>query len=86
MADRTPDSRESNEKPRDPLFVGADAAMRRAALVARRRALETTGSYPISKDGKIVYVTTLEGFSEEELAAAEEPDRPTIASSKVTTG
>ena len=86
MADRTPDSRESNEKPRDPLFVGADAAMRRAALVARRRALETTGSYPISKDGKIVYVTTLEGFSEEELAAAEQPGRPTIASSKVTTG
>ena len=75
-----------SKKQRDPFFVGVEAALRRAATVAHRRAIETSGSVPISKDGKIVYVTTLEGFSEEELAAAEEPDRPTIASSKVTTG
>ena len=32
-------------------------AMRRAAVKARRRAIETTGSVPTWRDGKIVYDT-----------------------------
>ena len=38
-------------------FAGMDAAMRRAALKARKRAIETTGSVPTWRDGKIVYET-----------------------------
>ena len=45
---------ESTKKPRDPDFVGAEAAMRRAAELARRRAIETSGSVAVFKDGKIV--------------------------------
>ncbi|VAW75184.1 hypothetical protein MNBD_GAMMA15-1967 [hydrothermal vent metagenome] len=41
-------------KPRDPDFVGADAAMHRAAKRARRRAEETSGSVAVYKDGRIV--------------------------------
>ncbi len=41
-------------KPRDPDFVGAEAAMHRAAKRARRRAGETSGSVVVYKDGKIV--------------------------------
>ena len=36
---------------------GVDAAMKRAAIEARRRAIETTGSVPTWRDGKIVYDT-----------------------------
>lgn len=46
-------------KPRDPDMVGAEAAIVRAAIKARRRALATTGSYPVSRNGEIVYVTEL---------------------------
>lgn len=38
-------------------FEGIDAAMRRAAKEARKRAIETTGSVPTWRDGKIVYDT-----------------------------
>lgn len=38
-------------------FVGAEAALRRAAVKARKRAIETTGSVPVWKDGEIVYQT-----------------------------
>lgn len=38
-------------------FAGMDAAMRRAAKEARKRAIETTGSVPTWRDGKIVYDT-----------------------------
>ena len=38
-------------------FVGAEAALRRAAVEARKRAIETTGSVPVWKDGEIVYET-----------------------------
>ena len=44
-------------QPRDPDFVAAEAALDRAAKKARRRAIETTGSFPVFKDGKIVYYT-----------------------------
>ena len=38
-------------------FKGAEAALRRAAVKARKRAIETTGSVPTWRDGKIVYDT-----------------------------
>ena len=38
-------------------FIGAEAALRRAAKEARKRAIETTGSVPTWRDGKIVYDT-----------------------------
>ena len=37
--------------------LAALAALRRAAVKARRRAIETTGSVPTWRDGKIVYET-----------------------------
>jgi hypothetical protein len=47
-------TQKSNPKPRDPDFAGAEAALRRAAERARRRAAETTGTVVIYRDGKIV--------------------------------
>ena len=37
--------------------LAALAALRRAAVKARRRAIETTGSVPTWRDGNIVYET-----------------------------
>ena len=45
------------EKERAAYNAGMDAAMRRAAVKARQRAIETTGSVPTWRDGKIVYET-----------------------------
>ena len=47
-------NQKSNPKPRDPDFAGAEAALRRAAERARRRAAETTGTVVIYRDGEIV--------------------------------
>ena len=44
------------ERP-SPDSIAAEAAMRRAAIKARRRAIETTGSVAVYRDGKIVYET-----------------------------
>ncbi len=52
-------------KQRDPDMVGAEAAMLRAAIKARKRALATTGSYPMFKDGQIVYMTDMGELGEE---------------------
>ena len=49
-----------------PGFIGAEAALRRAAIKAQRRAIETSGSYAIYKDGKIVHVTEVPGLYEDE--------------------
>ena len=38
-------------------FIGVEATLRRAAKRTRRRAIETTGSVPTWRDGKIVYDT-----------------------------
>ena len=43
------------KKPRDPDFVGAEAALRRAAKKARRRAFQTTGKVAVFIDGKVVW-------------------------------
>ena len=37
--------------------IGAEAALRRAAIKARKRAIETTGYVATWRDGKIVYET-----------------------------
>jgi hypothetical protein len=39
---------------RDPDFIGAEAALRRAAIRARREALKTCGYVVLWRDGKIV--------------------------------
>ena len=41
----------------DQEFIRADTAMRRAAFVAQKRAVATTGSYEVWKDGKLVICT-----------------------------
>ncbi|MYD50127.1 MAG: hypothetical protein F4W93_01420 [Dehalococcoidia bacterium] len=53
-------------RPRDQDFVGAEAAMRRASFIARRRAIETSGSYAVYRDGKIVHVTEIPGLYDDE--------------------
>lgn len=47
-------------------LVGAEAALKRAAIKARRRAIETSGSVAIFEDGKIVHVTEVPDLYEEE--------------------
>ncbi len=54
------------ERPRHPDFVGAEAALKRAAIKARRRAIEVSGSVAIYRDGKIVHVTEVPDLYEEE--------------------
>ena len=49
--------KKATKRPRSERFIGAEAALRRAAVKARRRAIETTGSVPTWKNGKIVYET-----------------------------
>ena len=48
---------ESQKRERPELLIGAEAALRRAAIKARKRAIENTGSVAVWKDGKIVYET-----------------------------
>lgn len=53
----TPEDQEKQDpgkELRDPDMVGAEAALRRAAVVARRRAIATTGWVAVFKDGKII--------------------------------
>ena len=42
-------------EPRDTDFNGALAALQRAAVKARQRAFDTTGSVAIVKDGRVVW-------------------------------
>lgn len=51
---------------RHPDFVGAEAALKRAAMKARRRAIETSGSVAIYRDGKIVHVKEVPGLYDDE--------------------
>jgi hypothetical protein len=44
--------------------AGVEAAMRRIANVARRRAIQASGSVVIYKDGKIIHEKTGAGTSE----------------------
>ena len=54
-----------NRKPNDDDF-GALAALRRAGFKAQRDAIATVGSFPIWKDGKVVYVTEVQVPESEE--------------------
>ncbi|MDE0109179.1 MAG: hypothetical protein OXN96_15290 [Bryobacterales bacterium] len=56
MRPRKPDPAKLPERSRDPDFVGAEAALRRAAERARRRAAECGTAIAIFKDGKVVWV------------------------------
>ena len=58
MKDKSREERQiPSEVERAKYWAGVDAAMRRAAIKARRRAIETTGSVPTWRDGKLVYDT-----------------------------
>lgn len=56
MKSRKPDNPMPETPVRDPDFAGAEAAMRRAAESARRRATDSGGSFALFKDGKIIWV------------------------------
>ncbi len=47
-------------------FIGAEAALKRAGIKARRRAIETSGSVAIYRDGKIVHVKEIPGLYDDE--------------------
>ena len=49
------ENRQPAKKSRDRDLIGAEAAMLRASERARRRAMETTGSVVIFRDGEIVW-------------------------------
>ena len=57
MTAREQDDRHRPVKSQDSEFIGAFAALRRAAVKARRRAFETTGAVAIVKNGKVVWET-----------------------------
>ena len=57
MIEKLAEDKKATKRPRSKDHIGAEAALRRAAVKARRRAIETTGSVPTWKDGKIVYET-----------------------------
>ena len=57
MIEKLSEDKKATKRPRSKDFIGAEAALRRAAVKARRRAIETTGSVPTWRDGKIVYDT-----------------------------
>ena len=53
------ESHEPDDRPLDPDFDGALAALKRAATKARRRAIETSGYVAVLRDGKVVWDDTL---------------------------
>ena len=57
MSEQRQEALNETNSERSEYFLGRDAAMRRAAIKARRRAIETTGSVPTWRDGKLVYDT-----------------------------
>ena len=56
MKPQKPENEKLPEHARDPDIVGADAALRRAAERARRRAAACGNDIAIFQDGKIVWV------------------------------
>ena len=65
MTTRDLENSKQAERPRDPDFVGAEAALKRAARLARRKAIDTLGSVAVFKDGKVVWETAEGTFLEE---------------------
>ena len=66
MNDREQTDHKRTKRPRDPDFIGAEAALRRAGVKARQRAIETSGSYAVYRDGEIVHVTEIPGLYDDE--------------------
>ena len=56
MKPRKPEPEKLPKRSRDPDFVGAEAALRRAAERARRRAAECGTAIAVFEDGKVVWV------------------------------
>ena len=50
------DDQNPAERVSDPDMAGADAAIHRAAMVARRRAAERGGAIAVFEDGKVVWM------------------------------
>lgn len=69
MSDGMPTHRRDGFRPNAD-DVGAQTAMRRAALKAQREAIREVGSFPAWQDGKVVWVTEVQ-FSEEDIARVE---------------
>ena len=57
MTDQNSRRQSSPHKSTDPDFIGAEIAMRRAAYVAQKRAIETTGFYEVWEGGNMVIRT-----------------------------
>ena len=55
MNGKKKERRVPTKEERDEFFKGIDAAMRRAAVEARRRAIETSGSVATWRNGRIEY-------------------------------
>ena len=66
MTTQRQEHRKTTEKQRDPDFVGAEVALRRAAKLARRRAMETVGAVAVFRDGKVVW-EKVDGTSGDEI-------------------
>ena len=63
-------NRERTEGPRDWDSADVLAALRRASIAARKRAIEVSGSVAIyNKDGEAVYWKTVPELSEEESSS-----------------
>ena len=64
---------EPDRDPKMPLgedIAAAFTALRRASTVARRRAIETSGSVAIFRNGEIIWVTDLDQTPEEDAENA----------------
>ena len=59
-------SREQVKRSLDLDSVGIMAALKRAAIQAQRRAIETAGSYAVYKDGRIIRVTEVARLNKDE--------------------
>ena len=57
MSEQCPEDHKEVNFERSEYFLGMDAALRRAAIKARKRAIESTGSVPTWREGKLVYDT-----------------------------
>ena len=66
MSDNNQIDRKRTRIPRNPDFIGAEAALKRAAIKAQRRAIETSGSYAVYRDGRILRVTEIPGPCDDE--------------------
>ena len=57
MVTQEKEKRTTAQEERNPYWLGAEAALKRAAKKARRRDIALTGSAVTYRDGKVVYDT-----------------------------